>query len=66
MSLARLQHAQRRAHDAYDLLQSAYARFTEGFAAADLQSARRLLDQWTPNRGRRRTKPAARPPGSRE
>jgi ATP/maltotriose-dependent transcriptional regulator MalT len=49
ISLGRLRHAQGRVHEACDLLRSAYARFTEGFAAADLQCARRLLDQWTPS-----------------
>jgi tetratricopeptide (TPR) repeat protein len=55
MSLGRLRHAQGHVHEAYDLLQSAFARFTEGFTAADLQCARRLLQQWAPGRGRQHT-----------
>jgi predicted ATPase len=47
MSLGRLHHAQGRIHDARDLLTSVYARFTEGFETADLQSARRLLEEWS-------------------
>jgi predicted ATPase/DNA-binding winged helix-turn-helix (wHTH) protein len=47
MSLGRLQYAQGRVHDARDQLNSVYARFTEGFATADLRSARRFLEEWT-------------------
>jgi predicted ATPase len=47
MSLGRLYHAQGRIRDAHDLVSSAYVRFTEGFDAADLQSARRRLEEWT-------------------
>ncbi|WP_426437253.1 ATP-binding protein [Bradyrhizobium genosp. P] len=46
MSLGRLHHSQGRVHEARDLLQSVYARFTEGLATPELQSARRLLDEW--------------------
>jgi predicted ATPase len=46
-SLARLQHGQGRTHEAYDLLASVYARFTEGFATIDLLNARSLLDDMT-------------------
>jgi predicted ATPase len=48
MSLARLHHAQGQTNKARYLLQSIYARFTEGFATADLPSAKRLLDEWGP------------------
>jgi predicted ATPase len=48
MSLGRLHHSQGRVHEARHLLQSVYARFTEGFDSAELQSARRLLDEWGP------------------
>ncbi|MBV8132060.1 MAG: winged helix-turn-helix domain-containing protein [Alphaproteobacteria bacterium] len=43
MSLARLWQGQRRLTEAHELLGSVYNRFTEGFAMADLQEARRLL-----------------------
>jgi hypothetical protein len=46
-SLARLRHGQRRTPEAYDLLASVYARFTEGFATIDLTGARSLLDDMT-------------------
>ncbi|WP_426437236.1 tetratricopeptide repeat protein [Bradyrhizobium genosp. P] len=48
MSLGRLHHAQGRVDEARDLLQSVYARFTEGLATAELQSARHLLEEWSP------------------
>ena len=44
-SLARLRRDQQRVAEARKLLGSVYERFTEGFATADLQSARRLLGQ---------------------
>ena len=44
-SLARLRRDQQRVAEAGKLLGSVYERFTEGFATADLQSARRLLGQ---------------------
>jgi predicted ATPase len=43
-SLAQLWRDQDRSADARALLQPVYARFTEGFAAADLKSAKALLD----------------------
>jgi non-specific serine/threonine protein kinase len=47
MSLARLWQHQHRGAEARGLLGSVYGRFTEGFAAADLQEARSLLEQLT-------------------
>jgi predicted ATPase/DNA-binding winged helix-turn-helix (wHTH) protein len=47
MSLARLQRNQGRIGEARGLLAAAYGRFTEGFGTADLQSAKRLLDELT-------------------
>ena len=44
-SLARLWRDQHRITEARALLESVYARFTEGFATADLQDARSLLEQ---------------------
>jgi predicted ATPase/DNA-binding winged helix-turn-helix (wHTH) protein len=44
-SLARLWRDQRRVERARALLGSVYGRFTEGFATADLQETRTLLDQ---------------------
>jgi predicted ATPase len=44
-SLARLWRDQHRVREARELLGSVYARFTEGFATADLREARTLLDQ---------------------
>jgi predicted ATPase len=44
-SLARLWRDQRRGADASELLSSVYGRFREGFETADLQAAKRLLDQ---------------------
>ena len=46
-SLARLWHGQGRVGEARDLLSSVYGRFTEGFGTADLQTAKRLLDELT-------------------
>jgi hypothetical protein len=46
-SFARLRHGQRRTPEAYDLLASVYARFTEGFTTIDLIGARSLLDDMT-------------------
>jgi predicted ATPase len=46
MSLARLQRDHGRIGEARDLLASVHGRFTEGFATADLQSAKRLLDEF--------------------
>jgi hypothetical protein len=43
-SLARMLRNQGRPSDAMAVLQPVYDRFTEGFDAADLQAARRLLD----------------------
>ena len=48
ISLGRLHHSQGRIHEARDLLQSVYTRFTEGFDTAELQSARQLLEEWSP------------------
>jgi predicted ATPase len=47
MSLGRLYNAQGRIRDAYDLVSSVHARFAEGFETADLQSAKRILEEWT-------------------
>jgi predicted ATPase len=44
-SLARLRQRQHRVAEARELLGSVYSRFTEGFATADLQAARILLEQ---------------------
>jgi predicted ATPase/DNA-binding winged helix-turn-helix (wHTH) protein len=44
LSLARLRVSQGRRHDAKASLASVYDRFTEGFATADMQAARTLLD----------------------
>jgi hypothetical protein len=46
-SLAGLWQAQRRVAEARALLEPIYGRFTEGFATADLQQAKRLLEQLT-------------------
>jgi predicted ATPase/DNA-binding winged helix-turn-helix (wHTH) protein len=43
-SLARFWHRQGRAEEGLALLASAYERFTEGFASADLRAARRVLE----------------------
>ena len=45
ISLARLQRRRDRRREARDLLASIYDRFTEGFETADLQTAKRLLDE---------------------
>jgi tetratricopeptide (TPR) repeat protein len=45
MSLARLKHDQGRRGDARKVLQPVYAKFTEGFATADLRDAKALLDK---------------------
>jgi predicted ATPase len=44
-SLARLWQSQGRRQKAYDLLQSVYGWFTEGFDTADLKDARALLEE---------------------
>jgi len=44
-TLARLLRDQGRSADALALLQPVYDRLTEGFATADLQTAKRLLQQ---------------------
>ena len=46
MSFGRLRHAERRSGDADRIVRSVYERFTEGFEAPDLQSARSLLERW--------------------
>jgi predicted ATPase len=46
-SLARLLRHQDHTADAMAVLQPVYDRFTEGFGTADLQAARRLLDELT-------------------
>ena len=45
MNLARSQRDQGRIGEARDLLASVHGRFTEAFATADLQAAKRLLDE---------------------
>jgi predicted ATPase len=45
LSLARLLHDQGRSAEAMGILQPVYDRFTEGFATADLQQAKSLLQQ---------------------
>jgi predicted ATPase len=45
LSLARLLRGQGRSADAMALLQPVYDRFTEGFATADLEHAKNLLEQ---------------------
>jgi predicted ATPase len=45
LSLARLLRGQSRSADAMGILQPVYDRFTEGFATADLQQAKNLLEQ---------------------
>jgi len=45
LSLARLLRGQGRSADAMAVLQPVYDRFTEGFETADLQTAKRLLEQ---------------------
>jgi predicted ATPase len=46
-SLARLLRNQGRPVEAMAFLQPVYDRFTKGFGTADLQAARRLLDELT-------------------
>jgi predicted ATPase len=48
LSVARLRVSQGRRHEARALLASVYDRFTEGFATADLQAARNLLEGLPP------------------
>ncbi|HWZ39500.1 MAG TPA: winged helix-turn-helix domain-containing protein [Bradyrhizobium sp.] len=48
LSVARLRVSQGRHHEARAPLASVYARFTEGFATADLQAARTLLEGLPP------------------
>jgi predicted ATPase/DNA-binding winged helix-turn-helix (wHTH) protein len=52
-SYGRWLHMQGRTPEAYQLLSSAYVRFVEGFQFPDLQTARRLLDEWGPKPTRR-------------
>jgi predicted ATPase len=47
MSLARLWAAQGRRAEAHDLLAPVFGWFTEGFATADLEEAKTLLDELT-------------------
>jgi predicted ATPase len=46
-SLARLRRDRGRPREARNLLVWAYGRFNEGFGTADLQTAKRLLDDLT-------------------
>jgi predicted ATPase len=48
MSLARLRMSQNRHGDAHLIVTSAYGKFTEGFATADLRAARALIAQLSP------------------
>jgi predicted ATPase len=48
LSVARLRVSQGRAHEARAALASVYDRFTEGFATADMQAARTLLEELPP------------------
>jgi predicted ATPase len=48
LSVARLRVSQGRHHEARAPLASVYDRFTEGFATADLQAARTLLEELPP------------------
>jgi predicted ATPase len=48
LSVARLKVSQGRRHEASALLASVYDRFTEGFATADMQAARTMLDELPP------------------
>jgi tetratricopeptide (TPR) repeat protein len=48
LSVARLRVSQGRLHEPRAPLASVYARFTEGFATADLQAARTLLEELPP------------------
>jgi predicted ATPase len=44
-SLARIWYRTKRKTKARDLLESAYGKFTEGFATSDLSAARQLIDE---------------------
>jgi predicted ATPase len=44
-SLGHIWRDQERPAEARDLVASVYGRFTEGFGTADLQTAKRLLDE---------------------
>ena len=48
LSVARLRVSQGRHHEARAPLASVYDRFTEGFATADMQAARTMLDELPP------------------
>ena len=48
LSVARLRVSQGRAHEARPPLAAVYRRFTEGFATADMQAARTLLEELPP------------------
>jgi predicted ATPase len=50
LSLARLRASQGRRREARTLLASVYERFTEGFATADMQAARTMLEELPPIR----------------
>jgi predicted ATPase len=50
-SLARLWQQQEKRQAAYDLLAPVYGWFTEGFDTADLQEAKRLLDELSTHKG---------------
>jgi predicted ATPase len=50
-SLARLWQQQGKHQEAYDLLARVYGWFTEGFDTADLQEAKRLLDELSTHKG---------------
>jgi predicted ATPase len=45
LSVARLRVSQGRRHEAREQLALVYDRFTEGFATADMQAARALLEE---------------------
>jgi hypothetical protein len=62
-SLARLWSQQARDREAYELLFAVYARFSEGFATADLTEARDVLDGLTQRL--QRSKTSASPPACR-
>jgi len=48
MSLARLRESQDRSDDAHAALTTVYAKFTEGFATADLRNAKAMIGQLAP------------------
>jgi predicted ATPase len=48
LSVARLRVSQGRHHEARAPLASVYGRFTEGFATADMQAARTMLEELPP------------------